>query len=359
MIDSNISELIHQKYENAIANGSLKLTESSSKKLKDSLTGMPYLVHFAPILAEKPESNGKPSGNEEDAKEEDPFENPSEDLLITSDLNGDGAYKLLLNKYPIVPEHTLLVTNAYQHQSSALTPQDLIIAYKYLCKMDNEDENIRHLVFYNSGPQSGSSQNHKHLQSFKIPSNFITFQDKLCSGKEHFLPNIKDEPLQDDKVAFAHFVLPLPEDSSSVDEDLLAMCYFSLLQRTLTFFQDWLNENPGMVRSYNVLLTKNWICLVPRSHAKTTDIKREPNCKNDANTNENNDEETNEVVVDDEDDSMTVNLSINATGYAGMVLVKDQESYDKILANPDLIDKSLFECGFPNTSGKRPTEYHY
>lgn len=357
MIDSNISELIHQKYENAIASGSLKLTECSSKKLKDSLTGMPYLVHFAPILAEKPESNGKQTDNKED-----PFENPSEDLLITPDLNGDGAYKLLLNKYPIVPEHTLLVTNDYQHQSSALTPQDLIVAYKYLCKMDNEDENIRHLVFYNSGPQSGSSQNHKHLQSFKIPSNFIMFQDKLCSGKEHFLPNIKDEPLQDDKVAFAHFVLPLPEDSNSVDMDLLAMCYFSLLQRTLTFFQDWLNENPGMVRSYNVLLTKNWICLVPRSHAKTTDLKRESKKKDEANENENNNENTDDVISNndnDDDDSMNVNISINATGYAGMVLVKDQESYDKILANPDLIDKSLFECGFPNTSGKRPTEYHY
>ncbi|KAK5774147.1 bifunctional AP-4-A phosphorylase/ADP sulfurylase PWA37_002849 [Arxiozyma heterogenica] len=353
MIDSNISELIHQKYENAIANGSLKLTKSSSKKLKDSLTGMPYLVHFAPVLAEKPKSNGEQSDNKED-----PFENPDEDLLITPDLNGDGAYKLLLNKYPIVPEHTLLVTNNYQHQSSALTPQDLMIAYKYLCKMDDEDENIRHLVFYNSGPQSGSSQNHKHLQSFRIPSNFKMFQDKLCSGKEHFLPNIKDEPLQDDKVAFAHFVLPLPEDCNSVDEDLLAMCYFSLLQRTLTFFQDWLNETPNMVRSYNVLLTKNWICLVPRSHAKTTDVKHEPKAKDNDNddkkTNDNNDDDN-----DDDDDSMNVDLSINATGYAGMVLVKDQESYDKILANPDLIDKSLFECGFPNTSGKRPTEYHY
>lgn len=346
MIDSNISDLIHQKYENAISNGSLKLTESSSKKLKDSLTGMPYLVNFAPILAEKPESNSKQT----DGNKEDPFENPEDDLLITPDLNGDGSYKLLLNKYPIVPEHTLLVTNKYQHQSSALTPQDLMIAYKYLCEMDDEDENIRHLVFYNSGPQSGSSQDHKHLQSFKIPSNFITFQDKLCVGKEHFLPNIKDEPLQDSKVAFAHFVLPLPEDSNSVDEDLLAMCYFSLLQRTLTFFQDWLNENPDMVRSYNFLLTKKWICLVPRSHAKTSDVKREPENKDSADANDN----ANEI-----DDSMNVNLSINATGYAGMVLVKDQESYNKILANPDLIDKSLFECGFPNTSGKRPSEYSY
>lgn len=352
MIAADIAEQIHNQYETAIKNGSLNLTESTSKKLKDSVSGMPYLVNFAPILAEKPESNSSSESNE------DPFENPCDDLIVSKDINEDGSYKLLLNKYPIVPEHTLLVTNEFKDQSSALTPNDLMLAYKFICKMDNEDENIRNLVFYNSGPASGSSQNHKHLQSFKIPSNFITFQDKLCSGKDHFLPNIKDEPLQDNKVAFAHFVLPLPEDSTSVDEDLLAMSYFSLLQRTLTFFQDWLNEKPDLVKSYNVLLTKNWICLVPRSHSKTSDYKPEPKPEEPM---EKITEETEEEPKKEEEpeEDLTVDLSINATGYAGMVLVKDQETYDKILKNPDLIDKSLFECGFPNTSDKRPNEYNY
>lgn len=348
MIAADIAEQIHNKYETAINNGSLKLTESTSKKLKDSVSGMPYLVHFAPALAEKPE---KP------VSDEDPFENPCDDLIVSNDVNEDGSYKLLLNKYPIVPEHSLLVTKEFKDQASALTPNDLMLAYKFICKMDDEDENSRHLVFYNSGPKSGSSQNHKHLQAFKIPSNFITLQDKLCSGKEHFLPSITDEPLQDNRVAFAHFVLPLPEDSTAVDEDLLAMSYFSLLQRTLTFFQDWLNEKPDLVKSYNVLLTKNWICLVPRSNAKTTDFKPEPKPEEPLEKITEETEETEETQEPEED--LTVDLSINATGYAGMVLVKDQETYDKILKNPDLIDKSLFECGFPNTSDKRPNEYNY
>lgn len=346
MIANDIAEQVHNKYESAIQNGSLKLTESSSKKLKDSVSGMPYLVNFAPILAEKPTSNSN--------DDIDPFENPIDDLIISNDINEDGSYKLLLNKYPIVPEHTLLVTKEFATQDSALTPQDLMIAYKYITKMDNEDENIRNLVFYNSGPESGSSQPHKHLQSFQIPSNFITFQDKLCNGKEHFLPNIKDEPLQDGKVAFAHFVLPLPEDSNIVDEDLLAMCFFSLLQRTLTFFQDWLNEKPDLKKSYNVLLTKNWICLVPRSHSNPINVIPEPK-EEDKIVEET---EEGEEAPEEEEES-NLDISINATGYAGMVLVKDQETYDRIIANPDLIDKSLFQCGFPNTAGQRPNEYNY
>lgn len=320
MIPKNVSELTKETYENALKSGALKLTETESKKLKDSQSAMQYLVSYAPSLADKPESN-------ESENKEDPFANPEKDLVVLEDLNGDGKYQLLLNKYPVIPEHTLLVTKEFQNQSSALAPSDLLVAYKYLCRIDDEDEDIRNLVFFNSGEQSGSSQNHKHLQSFKIPSKFTTFQDRLCNGKEHFLPTFNQEPLQDDKVSFAHFVLPLPENPDDVDEDLLAMCYISLLQRSLTFFQDWLNENPDLTKSYNVLLTKKWICVIPRSHAKFNDDE--------------------------------LSLSINAAGYAGLVLAKDKKTFEKLNETPDLVDKALFECGFPSTAGQKPTEYHY
>ncbi|CCF59784.1 hypothetical protein KAFR_0H03740 [Kazachstania africana CBS 2517] len=327
MFPENVRELISDKYEKAVNNGDVKLIEATSKKFKDSKTGMQYFVNLAPSLGEKIKST-------EESKE-DPFARPAEELTVLADVAEN--YQLLLNKFPVVPEHSLLVTKEFQDQSSALTPKELMMAYNLVVKMDDEDENLKHLLFYNCGPSSGSSQDHKHLQIMKLPNNFIPFQEKLCSGKEHFLPDFKTEPLQDAKVSFAHFVLPLPESPEDVNEDLLAMCYISLLQRALTFFQDWLNERPDLVKSYNVLLTKSWICIVPRSNEGF-------------NLDDQDDQKSNDPKLD---------MSVNATGYAGLILTKSQEAFDKIADSPNVIDDLLLNCGFPNSSEQKPSEYNY
>lgn len=318
MLPENLSDLISKKYSEAVENKHLSFTDSTTKKFKDAKTGMGYVVTYAPSLASKPERGDQPGRN--------PFADPEPELTVLDNV-ADGEYKLLLNKFPVVPEHTLLVTNEFKQQTSPLSPKDLMTAYNLLVKLDDEDENKRNIVIYNSGPSSGSSQDHKHLQILQLPQNFVTLQDKLCSGKDHFIPNFKTEPLQDDKVSFAHFVVPLPEEEDKVDEDLLAMSYISLVQRTLTFFQDWLNERPELAdnKGYNVLLTKKWLCLVPRSSTKARSME----------------------------------VGFNSTGYAGLILVKTQEAYDLIEQDPHRVDQALLECGFPNTAGKKSTEYNY
>ena len=264
MFPENLPQLISDKYASALQNGDLHYTETSTNKTKDAKSGMPYVVSYAPSLQMKPERGEQPERN--------PFAEPEPELTVLDDV-ADGDYRLLLNKFPIVSEHSLLVTKEVKDQQSPLSPKELLMSYKLLERLDDEDEGIRHMVFYNSGPSSGSSQDHKHLQVLRLPPNFTSLQDKLCGGKEHFLPNHKVEPLQSDKVTFAHFVVPLPE-SEDVNEDLLAMTYVSLLQRTLSFFQDWLNEKPELQdnKGYNVLLTKKWMCLVPRSSAKAKSL---------------------------------------------------------------------------------------
>ncbi|CAB4253344.1 similar to Saccharomyces cerevisiae YDR530C APA2 Diadenosine 5',5''-P1,P4- tetraphosphate phosphorylase II (AP4A phosphorylase), involved in catabolism of bis(5'-nucleosidyl) tetraphosphates [Maudiozyma barnettii] len=318
MISATVSQLVNDKFQEAQKNNNVVFKKLDSKNVKDSKTSMRYSVSLVPSLIEKPEFG------QTDASE-DPLAASEPELLVLDDLDGSGHLKLVLNKFPIVENHSLLITNEFKDQLSALTPEELMTSYKLITKMDNEDENKRHMVIYNSGPQSGSSQNHKHLQLIELPQKFIPFQDTLTNGKDHFLPSIKDEPLQDNKVSFAHFVLPLPEESEEVTEDLLAMCYFSLLQRTLTFFQDWLNETPDLVKSYNLLLTKQWICLVPRSNIK----------------------------------AKSLNVGFNALGYAGILLIKDQESFDEIIETPTIVDDLLLECGFPSTAGIKPNEYNY
>lgn len=318
MIPENVNELVAQKYASAKEGGHIHFLDTESTTLKDKDSKMDMLVSYAPSLQKKPERA------EAQESKTDPFAKPEPELTVLEDLNGDNQFKLLLNKFPVIPNHLLLVTKEFKHQNTTLTPPELLLSYQLLCQMDAA-EGKRHMVFYNSGANSGSSQDHKHLQMLALPENFSTFQDKLCAGKDHFLPDFKTEPLQDEKIPFAHFILPLPQNKEDVDEDLMAMTYFSLLQRALTFFQDWTNEAPELERSYNFLLTKNWMCIVPRSRTKAE----------------------------------CVELGFNSVGYAGLVLVKKDETYKQILEKPELVNDALLECGFPSTAGQKPTEYHY
>ena len=337
MIPSNIKTLISDTYKKAVASGAIKFTETVSTQLKDPKTKVPYLVSYAPSLALKPKRDTG-DDNQKEQSRTDPFADPEKELTVLSDLTGDGSYQLLLNKYPIIPEHALLVTKTYQSQTSALSPKELKMAYDVLVQLDNdENPTTQHLMFYNSGPASGSSQDHKHLQVFPLPPQFEPFQTFLCGNQPHFIPDQHTEPLQSPEVSFAHFVLPLPESSSDVDEDLLAMSYFALLQRSLSFFQDWLGERPDLKRSYNFLMTKKWLCVVPRSH-ESANIKEEQE--------------------QGERDSK-FDVDINSAGYAGLLLVKSQESYDALLDDPAVIDKLMLACGFANTAGVKPGESDY
>ncbi|SCV02851.1 LANO_0G00628g1_1 [Lachancea nothofagi CBS 11611] len=318
-MNPELTEKIAAKYAKGVESGDVHFSQSDCKKLKDPKTGAQYMVTHAPSLLKKPERGDK------ETKNRNPFAEPEPELTVCDDLYDLGKYKLLLNKFPVVPEHLLLVTREFKPQISALDPTDLLTSYRLLQDLDDDDEQIRNLVFYNCGAPSGSSQDHKHMQVLRWPQKFVAFQDRLCSGKDHFIPDMRTEPLQDAKLSFAHFVVPLPEDEETVDEDLLAMTFVSLLQRTLTFFQDWSNEHPELQTGYNVLLTRQWMCLVPRSSSKSSEL----------------------------------DIGFNATGYAGLVLVKHEDVWNKILEDPHVVDRMMLECGFPNTAGTSANEYNY
>ncbi|SCU95024.1 LAMI_0F00628g1_1 [Lachancea mirantina] len=317
---TSLRQQIKEKYDSALKNGDVVFTESSSSKHKDSKSGVSYMVTYAPSLLKKPERR-----DEDASKKKDPFAEPEPELTVVDNVNGENEFRLVLNKFPVVPEHALLVTREFKPQTSTLTPKDLLTSYKLLQSLDDEDEGVRHMVFYNCGANSGSSQDHKHLQLLALPKKFAPLQDRLCSGQTHYIPNMNSEPLQDKNVSYAHFVVPLPEDETNIDEELLAMTFVSLLQRTLTFFQDWTSESERLSVGYNVMMTRSWLCLVPRSSAF----------------------------------SKKLNIGFNATGYAGLILIKDQEVFSHVQENPHVIDEFLLECGFPNTAGSKSDQYSY
>ncbi|AAS54102.2 AFR730Wp [Eremothecium gossypii ATCC 10895] len=314
-IPDDVRELVQAKYEAAVASGHVQFTETTQTAVRDEASGMQYVVSYAPSLQQKPER-----GSEE--LKEDPFAKAEPELTV---LENVGPHRLVLNKFPVTPGHALLVTREYAAQTAPLQPEDLETAYALVRDMDDEAGGVRHMVFFNCGANSGSSVDHKHLQLLRLPAHFSPFQDRLCAGEAHFTPGPNREPLQDAHVPFAHFVIPLPRERAAVDGELLAMTYAALLQRVLTFFQNWTDAKPTLRPAYNILLTARWLCAVPRSRATCESAR----------------------------------IGFNATGYAGLVLVKWPDVHEEILAAPERLAQLLLECGFPNTAGNKPDEYDY
>lgn len=75
-------------------------------------------------------------------------------------------HRLILNKFAIVPEHFLLVTNRFEPQTGLLGAGDLLATYNTARAYREEGREL--FVFFNSGPHSGASQPHRHLQLLPV-----------------------------------------------------------------------------------------------------------------------------------------------------------------------------------------------
>lgn len=119
-----------------------------------------FQLRFSPALANKPKSN-KPSNS----KPIDPFENPLNGLFIT-DL--PPSHFLVLNKFPVIPNHFILATKTFKQQTDVLEQGDLEAAYA--CVKTYWDNGEKLFGFFNSGEASGASQPHRHIQFLPVES---------------------------------------------------------------------------------------------------------------------------------------------------------------------------------------------
>jgi ATP adenylyltransferase len=90
----------------------------------------------------------------------DPFLPPYVDDLYVADVSP--THVVLLNKFPVLEDHLLVVTRADEPQQSWLTPGDFQALRLCMGEVDG-------LGFYNGGTAAGASQPHKHLQLVPMP----------------------------------------------------------------------------------------------------------------------------------------------------------------------------------------------
>jgi len=186
---------------------------------------------------------------------------PYNEALFVADVSQ--THLCLLNKFNVLDHHLLLVTRAFEEQESLLTAGDFEALATCMAEFDA-------LGFYNSDAVAGASQRHKHLQLVPVP---------LGAGPER-LP--VDGALADGRLPFVHAA----ERVDAFDGAALLRTYRQLL-RALGL--DGLEGEAGASSSYNLLVTREWMLLVPRERHEVEGVP------------------------------------VNALGFGGALLVRDQQ----------------------------------
>ncbi|ODV97975.1 hypothetical protein PACTADRAFT_185676 [Pachysolen tannophilus NRRL Y-2460] len=325
LLNLDLQSLIRKNFIEATEAGKVIYTKANDTIIidKGNLTCELKIINSLVKKEEDTEKQSQKIDKLENVQKFDPFLNPDKELVVVDDLFSN--YKILLNKFPVSENHFLLVTKNFVKQDTLLSPSELTCIFNILQNVNgrkNDKENEGGIfAFFNNGPASGFSQQHKHVQFMKYPlKESKPFPDYVVEGKEFFIPDARypdTDPLFKSDLSFKHFILPLPKkfESEQEKQELLSFSFIELFKKILNFFKkinaetndDYKDDLPI---SYNFLMNENWMMIVPRqkSHYKET-------------------------------------LGVNAVGYLGLLLAKNQETKDLVLK--DGVDEILKTCGFP------------
>jgi sulfate adenylyltransferase (ADP) / ATP adenylyltransferase len=202
-----------------------------------------------------------------------PFLEPPPSLVVGT---LSATHALLLNKFPVVQPHLLVVTRAFEEQEGLLGAADFHALALCLAELDG-------LAFYNAGPSAGASQRHRHLQLIAPLGP---------AGLRAPIERVLGTPPQGRAVTvralpFAHVTtgLGLSSGCLAVDGVTLHEAYRAL-RRAAGFSE--------ARHAYNLLATRRWMLLVPRRAADWEGI------------------------------------NLNAMGFAGSLLVRDKEQLARV-----------------------------
>ncbi|KUI65417.1 Diadenosine 5',5'''-P1,P4-tetraphosphate phosphorylase 2 [Cytospora mali] len=160
---AKLPELVKSRFNTAKANGDINFYPTQVAVLTPA--AVPFQLRFSPSLASKPKAPlaPLPSATEPPMKPFNPFEKPPPASIIGT--VGDG-HTLILNKFAIVPEHFLIITNSFKKQTNLLEGGDLKATHACIQAYHGEGKEL--FAFFNSGGHSGASQPHRHLQLLPV-----------------------------------------------------------------------------------------------------------------------------------------------------------------------------------------------
>ena len=241
-----------------------------------------FLVRILSNLARKQKAKKKQQKKlAKSGKEFNPFLPYEQDLFVG---NLSETHLCLLNKFNVVDYHLLIITRQFEEQETWLTQADFEAMWLSLAEIDG-------LVFYNGGKLAGASQRHKHLQlvPFPLVPDGINLPIEPAIASVQFNNSIGIIP----EFPFVHAIATFnPDWINHLSEAAIFTLelYFELLAKVGLSVRD----NPFQSGAYNLLATRNWMMIVPRSQEKFEGI------------------------------------SINSLGFAGTLLVKNSEQLQQL-----------------------------
>ncbi len=243
-----------QQTERAIKCGALLSIPTAYEFVEQD--GIRFLVRILSNLQRKDEAKKKQDKKiPTSGKEFNPFLPYEEDLFI-ADISD--THLCLLNKFNVIDHHILIVTREFEEQDNLLTLPDFEAMWTCLAEIDG-------LVFYNSGKMAGASQRHKHLQLVPLP--FLPDEAKIPIEPVIASANFQDGIGKISEFRFIHAIAKLnptwiesPTDAAVATMEL----YNNLLLNVGLIGNDSINYGQDS-RPYNLLATREWMMIVPRS----------------------------------------------------------------------------------------------
>jgi ATP adenylyltransferase len=225
-----LEELTRRATARALREGALAPVASESTILAEG--GIWFQIRR---LGQRPHRPVPPGGTS-------PFA-PFDPALHVADLGPE--HVCLLNKYPVLEGHLLVVTRAFAPQETLLTRGDLRALALALAGLDG-------LGFYNGGAAAGASQRHKHLQL--VPA---LAPPARCPVEPAVRAALGMRPVAVlPEFRFAHAAVPLGlEQRPDRDAEQLEDAYRALLQVL----------GAADPHPYNLLVTRSWMLVVLRS----------------------------------------------------------------------------------------------
>ena len=254
----------------ALASGAMHSFECALEFVQDA--GVEFVLRVATKFPQGENAAGRTAAAPR--LPSDPFDDPERPLVVR-DLTS--THRAMLNKFSVLREHLLIVTKRHEDQRELLNARDFEALA--VCMADAEV-----LGFYNGGTEAGASQAHKHLQW--VPEHGL---DTLAAG----LPAIAAgecvaHPAFDWRHAFVR--LPATWPAGEAAGRMLAAAFGTACN------QVGLPPDAEPMPPYNLLVTPDWLLLVPRRCEKWTDV------------------------------------SVNSLGFAGSLFARNAEQIERIRA---------------------------
>ncbi|VXD20091.1 ATP adenylyltransferase [Planktothrix serta PCC 8927] len=211
-----------------------------------------FLVRILANLARKEKAKKQQKKIEKSGQEFNPFLPYEQDLFVG---NLSQTHLCLLNKFNVVDHHLLIITRKFEQQETWLTAADFAAMWLSLAEIDG-------LVFYNGGKLAGASQRHKHLQlvPFPLVPNGMNLPIEPAIAAVQFHNSIGMIP----EFPFVHAIAPFnphwihtPSEAAIFTLEL----YFALLASVGLS----VNDQSFQSGAYNLLATRNWMMIIPRS----------------------------------------------------------------------------------------------